>query len=118
MLAVSASISLFASACKSLPQTPSSRGVIVGEVARQSGVRWVTATAENGRTYKTDVHNDGSYRFKPLPYGSYSLSFVTDCGSLGSDRVSLRESQLLVGSHSFSDACMVIGMATIEDDHV
>jgi hypothetical protein len=61
------------------------------------------------------VRDDGSYRFKPLPFGSYSLKFVTDCGSWDGDRVTLQESEHSVEKPSETQACIVVGLAKIED---
>jgi hypothetical protein len=116
LLAVGASIGLFASACDSLPQSALPTGLIVGKVAPQSGAKSVKAVSGNGRTYRTKVLADGSYRFKPLPYGSYSLKFVSDCGIWSGDRVILRESQLSVGEPSETEDCIIVGMAKIEGD--
>ena len=116
MIAVGASVSLFTSACETLPHATSPTGLIVGKVDPTSGVKSVRAIDENGRTYRTKVLDDGTYRFKPLPYGSYSLKFVSDCGSWNGDRVVLQESERSVAEPSDTQGCIIVGMAKIEDN--
>jgi hypothetical protein len=91
-------------------------GLIVGKVDPRSGVKSVKATSENGRTYRTKVLVDGSYQFNALPYGSYSLKFVSDCGSWNGERVILKESEHSVGQPSETQDCIIVGMAKIESD--
>jgi hypothetical protein len=115
MAAVGASIGLLTSACETMPQTASPTGLIVGKVARGSGVTSVKAVSDTGQTYRAKVLDDGSYRFKPLPYGSYSLKFINDCGTLNVARVVLRESEHPVGEQAQTEGCVVVGMAEVQD---
>lgn len=118
IVVVGASISLLASAsaCATLPKVASPTGIIAGKVDPWSYVQSVEATGDNGRTYRAIVRPDGSYRFKRLPYGTYSLKFTDLCGVSDDERVVLRES-----AHSFAEPprstdCIVVGMAKFEDD--
>lgn len=117
MVAVTASIGLFTSACETVPQRTAPTGVIAGKVDPKSGVKSVRAVSDSGRTYKAKVLDDGSYRFKPLPYGSYSLKFVSECGSWNGERVVLRESERSAGEPPETQTCIIVGMLKIEDSH-
>lgn len=81
LVAVGASVSVIASACETLPQPASPMGSIVGKTGL-SAVNSVKAVADDGRSYRTKVRADGSYRFKRVPYGTYSVQFNTACGEI------------------------------------
>jgi hypothetical protein len=117
LVAVGVSISLLTSACETLPRGSSPMGLIVGKVDPRSGVKSVTATSYDGRTYRTKVFGDGSYRFRPLPYGPYSLKFNDDCGGQDGGQVILQESEHSVEVSPSTQVCIVVGMVKIEDDH-
>jgi len=116
MIAVGASISLLASGCETTPHAAPARGVILGKVNNISGIVSVEAISEDGRTHRARVRSDGTYQFKPLPLGSYSLTFVTDCGSFDGDRVILQEREHVVGMPTKAADCIIIGMAKIEEN--
>jgi hypothetical protein len=116
MVVVGASISLLASACATLPQLASPTGDVAGTVNLWSDVQSVEAIGDNGRRYKARVGADGSYRFKRLPYGTYSLKFTNGCGVWYGEQVILRENAHSLPAPSHSDDCIVIGMARFEDD--
>jgi hypothetical protein len=116
MVAVGASISLLASACASSPKVASPTGVISGKVDTWSNVQSVEAIDDNGNTYRAIVRADGSYRFKRLPYGTYSLKFTDLCGVWNGQRVILNENAHAITEPLSSADCVVVGMAEFEDD--
>ncbi|MGZ8363111.1 MAG: hypothetical protein ACXW3D_04560 [Caulobacteraceae bacterium] len=115
LVAVGASFGLLTSACETLPQTASPTGVIVGKFDVPSGMKSVRAISDDGRSHRAKIFADGSYRFKPLPYGSYALKFSNDCGSWEGGRVVLQESVHSVNEPLDTQECLVIGMAEVED---
>ena len=115
MVAVGASIGLLASACETMPKAAAPMGVLTGKVDPRTGVRSVKAVSDNGRTYRTKVLDDGSFRFKPLPYGSYGMKFVSECESWTGDRVNLRESEHSVAGPPGTEICVVVGMAKVDN---
>lgn len=116
LVAIGASIGLLTSACETSPRVPAPTGLIVGKVDPRSGVKSVKAVSDNGRSYRTKVLSDGSFRFRPLPYGSYSLQFNDDCSTWDGDRVTLQESEHSVKAPQNMGICVVVGMAEFEDD--
>lgn len=115
LVAVSASIGLLASACESLPQPSAPVGLIVGKVDLGSGVNSVTAVSVTGRTYRTKVLSDGSFRFRPLPYGSYALKLNDDCGGQDGGHIVLQEGEHTLAYAPSTAGCVVVGMAKVED---
>jgi hypothetical protein len=116
IVVVGASISLLASACATLPKVASPTGAIAGKVDPWRYVQSVEAIGDNGSVYRTVVRADGSYRFKRLPYGTYSLKFTDLCGVWDGERVILNESKHPIKEPSNSQDCIVVGMAKFEDD--
>lgn len=116
LVAVSASVGLFASACETVPSATGPTGAIVGKVAPYSLVTSVRAVSEDGRERRTRVRADGSYRFERLPYGTYSLNFTDPCGTREGERITLRESEHSVDAPADTLDCVIVGMAKVEDD--
>ena len=116
LVAVSASVGLFASACETMPSDAAVTGAIVGTVGRFSSVTSVRAVSDDGRERRTQVRADGSYRLERLPYGSYSLRFTGSCGDWEGERVILQEGEHSVEAPVDMPECVIIGMAKIEDD--
>ncbi len=116
LVAVSASVGLFASACETVPSTPAPTGTIVGTVSRYSMVTSVRAVSDDGRARQTKVRADGSYRLERLPYGTYSLRFIGSCGTWEGERITLQDREQLVEAPADMQDCIIIGMAKIEDD--
>ena len=118
LVAVSASVGLFASACETLPSAGTPTGTIVGTLPPYSGVFSVRVVSDTGRVRQARVGADGSYRINRLPYGAYSLRFINNCGSYEGERITLREAELAVEAPEDVQDCIIIGMAKIEDDRV
>lgn len=116
LVAVSASVGLFASACETLPSTAAPTGAIVGTVGRYSMATSVRAVSDDGRERRTRVRADGTFRLERLPYGTYSLKFIGGCGTWEGERITLREGEHLVEATADMPECIIIGMAKIEDD--
>jgi hypothetical protein len=116
LVAVGASFGLLASACSTLPSAESPTGVIAGKLVPWTYVQSVEAIDDNGRAYKAKVRADGSYYFKPLPYGTYSLRYTDLCGSRDGGRLILNENTHRLTEPLNSTDCVVVGMAKFEDD--
>ncbi|WP_292065566.1 carboxypeptidase-like regulatory domain-containing protein [Brevundimonas sp. UBA7664] len=116
LVAVSASVGLFASACETVPSATAPTGAIVGTVGRYSMVTSVRAVSDDGRERRTRVRADGSYRLERLPYGTYSLKFIGSCGTWDGEQVALRENEHSVEAPADLPECIIIGMAKVEDD--
>jgi hypothetical protein len=116
LVAVSASVGLFASACETVPSTAAPTGAIVGTVVPYSMVTSVRAVSDDGRVRRARVRADGSYRFERLPYGTYALSFIGMCETWVGEPVTLRERELSVEAPADMQDCIIVGMAKVEDD--
>lgn len=116
LVAVSASVGLFASACETVPSAAGPTGAIVGTVGRFSSVTSVRAVSDDGRGRQTKVRADGSYRLERLPYGTYSLRFIGSCGTWDGERITVREGEHSVEAPADMPECIIIGMAKVEDD--
>lgn len=116
LVAVSASVGLFASACETVPSAAEPTGAIVGTVGRFSTVTSVRAVSDDGRRRQTKVGADGSYRFERLPYGTYSLRFIGSCETWDGERITLRERVHSVEAPAEMPDCIIVGMAKVEDD--
>lgn len=116
LVAMTASVGLFASACETVPSATTPTGTIVGTVGRFSGVTSVRAVSEDGRRRQAKVRADGSYRLERLPYGTYSLSYVDSCGASEGERITLREAEHSVEARTDTLDCVIVGMAKVEDD--
>jgi len=115
LVAAGASISLLAAACQTAPQGSAPLGVIVGNAKALQGVKSVTAVSDNGRTYRAKVLKDGSYRFKPLPYGAYALKFIDDCGVSEEAQLVLNATEHSVEAPPMTQICVTVGMVEVED---
>lgn len=116
LVAVSASVGLFASACETVPSTAAPTGTITGTVGRFSTATSVRAVSADGRRRQTKVRADGSYRLERLPYGTYLLSFIDSCGTLEGERITLREPEHSVEVPADVLECVIVGMAKVEDE--
>ena len=116
LVAVSASVGLFASACETVPSAAAPTGAIVGTVVPYSLVTSVRAVSDDGRVRQARVRADGSYRFERLPYGTYALRFIGMCETWEGEPVTLRERELSVDAPADMQDCIIIGMAKVEDD--
>jgi len=116
LVAVGASLGLLTAACETVPQTSSPSGLIVGTVDPRRGARSVTAVSNTGRIYQAKVLSNGSFKFKPLPYGQYSLKFIDDCGGWEGGRVNLEESRHAVTAPPSPTDCIIVGRVEVERD--
>jgi hypothetical protein len=117
LVAVSASVGLFASACETVPSATAPTGAIVGTVGRFSLVTSVRAVSDDGRRRQARVRADGSFRLERLPYGTYSLKFMGSCGTWDGERkITLQEGEHSVEAPGDMIECVIIGMAKVEGD--
>jgi hypothetical protein len=114
IVAAGASMSLLAAACQTTTAPPP-KGVISGKVETGTWVKSVSAKGENGRVFHAKVEQDGSYAFKPLPLGNYSLKFLTGCGTWVGDTVVLHSSELKIAEIMDPNDCIIVGQIMLED---
>jgi hypothetical protein len=114
MVAAGASMGLLAAACQTAGNFPP-KGVIAGKV-EVFNPGSVTATATNGRVYRAKLKNDGSFTFRPLPYGSYSLKYYGLCESWDGGTIDVRASEITAPKPSEDhDDCIIIGQIKLND---
>src|ERR1700753_3626523 len=90
LMAIGTSIGLFTSGCETAPHVAPQMGILVGEVGRFSDIQKVTAISEDGKKHQAKVRQDGTYRFRALPVGSYSLQFISICDSFAGGTIALQ----------------------------
>lgn len=106
-----ASVGLLASACQITANSDAPRGNIVGQVDTTAWQLIVAAVGSDGRKHRTRVRNDGTYRIKNLPYDSYALEFIPDCGERWSGgQVIVRGVETQAEKATDPNQCIVIGM--------
>lgn len=111
---MAASVTMLVAACQTAGPFPA-KGIIAGKVdlANRSTV---TATDHNGRIYRTKTNSDGSYAFKPLPYGRYSLKYHGLCERWDGGTVEVKASEAVAPPLTEPlDDCIIIGQIRIDD---
>lgn len=92
-------------------------GAISGDLFTFGPRHRVIATDANGQIFRAWTRNNGRFRIRHLPPGTYRLTFVTSCGEervienlvVGAGETVLRADQA-------RDDCIVIGLLRIEDN--
>jgi len=91
-------------------------GVIAGRVAFCSFNMRVTATDAGGQTFRARVRNDGRFRIKHLPAGTYRLTFE----SRGQEdqtfeNVVVRDGEISWPNVDNGSQCVVVGLLRVEE---
>jgi hypothetical protein len=117
VIAAAATTSLLAAGAPALARPDRPNGVIAGNVLNPWYRTHVTATGTDGRTYRRRVDpNNGRFRIRHLPAGTYSLTFVPDCGeSWTVENVVVGSGETMVPNLGHENGCIVIGLLEIED---
>ena len=100
-------------------QAGPSPGRYRGECRACTGIRTrVTATGADGRTYRTRVDgNNGRFRIRHLPAGTYSLTFAPSCGgSWTVENIVVGSGETMLPNVRHEDSCIFIGAAGIEEN--
>jgi hypothetical protein len=92
------------------------QGAVAGRV-EAFGLRMrVIATDGSGRTFGARVRRDGRYRIGHLPAGTYTLTFVPDCGeSWTVENIIVGAGETIVPDPQHPGGCIVVGLLRIED---
>jgi hypothetical protein len=116
VIAVAATASLLTAGAPAFAKRDRPDGAIAGNVG-SNGIRTrVTATGTDGRTFRARARSNGRFRIRHLPAGTYTLTFVPDCGdSRTVGNVVVGEGETILPGVQDVGACIFIGMLRIED---
>ena len=116
MIAVAATAGVLAAGEPALARQDRPEGAIAGHIA-YVGVRVrVTATGAGGQVLRTRARSDGHFRIRRVPAGTYTLTFVPDCGNSWTvNNVVVGNGETNLSNIPNSDECIVVGMLRIED---
>ena len=116
MVAAAATAGVLAASAPALAKRERPTGAIAGGLQYGFQTR-VEARSEAGRTYRTRVDREGRFRFERLPAGTYSVTFIPDCGDTRTiENVVVREGQTDLPQVQDLDRCIIIGQVRIEED--
>jgi Carboxypeptidase regulatory-like domain len=116
VIAAAATAGLLTAGAPALAKRDRPDGAIAGNVGSYPMRTRVTATGTDGRTFRTRVRSDGRFRIRHLPAGTYTLTFVPDCGDdLTVENVVVRDGETILPGVQDVGACIVIGLLRIED---
>jgi hypothetical protein len=117
MIAIAATAGMLAASAPALAGRDRPNGAIVGNVESFWSHTRVTATDANGQTYRTRVKGDGRFRIGHLPGGTYTLSFVPDCGERWTvENIVVGAGETIVPRAPHEGQCIVVGLLRIEND--
>jgi hypothetical protein len=115
VVAAAMSAALLAAGQPALARQERPRGAITGQTYAYGYEVRVTATDQNGRTFRTRVKRNGRYRLSRLPAGTYTLSFVPGCGdSWTVENVVVGDGVTEVPMEDDFGGCIVVGLLRIE----
>ena len=116
VVAAGALAGLLAAAQPAAAQQDRSGGAIVGRVIFPGFPTRVTATGQDGKTFRSHVRPNGEYRFKRVPADTYTLTFEPDCGdSWVVENVVVRNDIVLAPETEAENQCIVVGMLLVDD---
>ena len=115
MIAIAATASLLTAGTPAFARRDRPEGAIAGNV-ESYGIRVrVTATGPGGETFRARARGNGQFRIRRIPAGTYTLTFVPDCGQQKTvENVVVGNGETVVSDVTVSD-CIVVGMLRIED---
>jgi hypothetical protein len=116
MVIAVATAGLLAAGAPALAKADRPAGAIAGKVVL--GIRGrVTATSPDGQTFRAKVRSNGRFRISGVPAGTYTLTFVPDCGDKSAmGNVVVGNSETIVPDLQNTSVCIILGMLRIEDD--
>jgi hypothetical protein len=93
------------------------RGAISGKLDYHLPHVRIVATDQAGAVFRGKVGARGRFRIRHLPAGTYSLTFIPDCGERWTVAdVVVGDGETIVPPAKSDSMCIVIGMLRIEDD--
>jgi Carboxypeptidase regulatory-like domain len=119
VVAAAAAAGLVTAAAPAFAKAQGPGGVIAGKVESFGFRVRVTATASDGRTFRTRSSNNGRFRIKRVPAGTYRLTFAPGCGEEWTlDDVVVGDGETMVKDVQDPDraGCIVVGKLAIEPD--
>ncbi|HYN46511.1 MAG TPA: carboxypeptidase-like regulatory domain-containing protein [Allosphingosinicella sp.] len=116
VIAVAATAGLLTAGAPAFAKRDRPDGAISGNV-ESFGIRMrVTATGTGGQTFRARAKSNGRFRIRRLPAGTYTLTFVPECGnSWMVENVVVRDGETIVPNVGNADGCIIIGLLRIED---
>jgi hypothetical protein len=116
VIAAAATAGLLAAGAPALARQDRPQGAIAGRVAT-FGIRIrVTATGPGGETFRATVGNNGRFRIRHIPAGTYRLTFDPACGdSWTVEGVAVGNGETVIPNVENGGSCIVIGLLRIED---
>ncbi len=116
VIAAAASAGLLAASAPAFARKDRPAGAIAGNVDTYGTPTRVKATGTNGRTFRAKVKSNGSFRITHLPSGTYSLTFVPECGErLTVESVVVGAGETILPKLEDEVGCITVGMLRIED---
>jgi len=116
VIAVAASASLLVSGAPAMAKKDRPPGAIAGTIDTFGIPMRIKATATNGRTYRSKVKRNGSFRIRDLPSGTYSITFVPRCGDrLTIENVEVGAGETILPKVDSEVGCITVGMLRIEE---
>jgi len=117
VIAVAATAGLLTAGAPALAKPDRPDGAIAGKVEAFGFRVRVTATGPGGQTFRAKVRNNGRFRIRSVPAGTYTLTFVPDCGDKWTvENVVVANGETIVPDSQNAGGCIIIGMLRIEDD--
>lgn len=114
VIAIAATATLFAVAEPALGRQGRPQGAIVGTVEAFGLTVQVTATGQDGSSFRARVDRDGRYRIRRVPAGTYTLTFDPSCGENWTlENIVVGDGPTTVRRAGSPDACIVIGQASV-----
>ena len=90
-------------------------GVIAGTFDSFGIPTRISATSTNGRTFRAKVKRNGSFTIRHLPSGTYSLTFIPDCGErVTVENVVVDAGDTMLPKVENEAGCIFIGMLRVE----
>lgn len=116
MVVAAASVSLLAACAPALAEQDRPAGEIRGKVEIDGSQMRVTATAADGRTFRTKARYDGQYRIRKLPAGTYTLTFESNCSDSWTVADVVVGSDQTVLPYAENPApCIIVGQMMIDE---
>jgi hypothetical protein len=115
---VGAGIGLLTSGGAAVAGGKQPKGVIAGKVENVDWGTRVTATGADGKTYKANVKNNGDYKIKHVPPGTYSLTFIPSCGDPWDAGTSIVVAGKTTAKNTTAEnKCIIVGLLEVEDNN-
>lgn len=116
VIAVAATAGLLTAGAPALARRDRPDGAIAGNVESFGARVRVTATGPGGQTFRARVRSNGRFRIRRVPAGTYTLTFVPDCGDNWTvENVVVGNGETIVSNVQDTGQCIVVGMLRIED---